>query len=165
MQVNYNSLQSPFLEICCIIKSFPLEWKFLSFHSFTDLYFALNNLIYLVTFSLWLLQVFYWHSFVTTSRKTKKPQPQQNVSITQSQDGFHLENVITPGNSGKQETADFMMNQDYREFLSFTDPTAIKSYLSSCSLGSLSQLSQFGITIIVTMPITTRESHKTLMSH
>lgn len=69
------------------------------------------------------------------AEKQNKPQPQQNVSFTQSQDGFYLENMITPGNSGKQETADFLVNWDYREFLRFTDPTAIKLYLSSWSLG------------------------------
>lgn len=44
------------------------------------------------------------------AEKQNKPQPQQNVSFTQSQDGFYLENMITPGNSGKQETADFLVN-------------------------------------------------------
>lgn len=56
----------------------------------------------------------------TETLKKKQPQnqntsenpahPQRYLSVTQSQDASCLENLITPINSDKWETADFMRN-------------------------------------------------------
>lgn len=92
MQINCNSFQSPFLEICCIIKSFPLEWKLQSFHFVADLYFALNNLVYTVWLQTWLQFFLYsclkfccWNGFVRKQNKTKQTNHQTPTTATKSE--------------------------------------------------------------------------------